>query len=323
MTGYEAFIDYVKKWKPTIDAAIMGSFEPWRKDGLLELHEWAKSYFLAGGKRLRPALVLLGAKEAGGHEEDVVKLAAAVEILHNFTLIHDDIMDKSDYRRGKPTLYKVAGIDLAINVGDALFSKAFSLAADYGGAVAKKFADTTTIIVEGQDMDVRWSHKHGWLPSEDEYVEMVRRKTSVLLGSSLELGFMAVTGKENPALNRYGEALGVAFQIIDDILGIFGDPKKMGKDADKDIQEGKRSLPILWAIKKHSEGKKMLQVLDKDTKTPEDIEWVKRVVRESGAVEYCMKRAREWVDKASYPFKDKEVEKYLEGFKMFIIEREF
>jgi geranylgeranyl diphosphate synthase type I len=319
---FEKFRTYVGKWKPRVDGAIMSELARWEAE-LPELHGWAQAYFRAGGKRIRPALVLLGAKEAGGREEDALELAAAVEMLHNFTLIHDDIEDRSDYRRGEPTLYKAIGTELAINVGDGIYSRSFSLAAGYGPEVVRAFADTGTTIMEGQDMDIRWSRKRDWVPSEDEYIEMVRRKTSVLVGSSLELGFMAASGRRNREIYGYGEALGVAFQITDDLLGIFGDPKKTGKDADKDIAEGKRSLPIIYAVRNHEEGKGLLKLLDKPKKSAEDVARMKRLVRDSGAVGYCTGLAREWTGRATYGFKVPEVREYLEGFKEFIIEREF
>ena len=311
-------IDFAKEWKAEIDKTVldfMAGDEP-------NLWKRARDYPSRGGKRMRPALVLLGAKEAGGNEKDVLKLAAAVEIFHDFTLIHDDIEDSSDFRRGKPCLHRIHGIPLANNTGDGLHIKAYMLAAEYGHEVLKNFLQTAITIVEGQEMDLRWSESD-YLPAEDEYVEMTRRKTSVLLGFSIESGYQAVTGKRNPELRNYAESLGVAFQIIDDILGAAGDTSKTGKDADKDIEEGKKNLPMIYAVKNHKDGPRVLELLNKNKRSREEIDFIKAAIKESGALGYCKAEARKWIDRAVYDFKNEEVKGHLEKFKKFLAEREF
>ncbi|MBR9689430.1 MAG: polyprenyl synthetase family protein, partial [Candidatus Altiarchaeota archaeon] len=237
---------FVKKWKPEVDKEIMKSLV----GTVPEVWERSKDYFLRGGKRLRPALVLLGAKEAGGTETKSLRVAAAIEIMHTFTLIHDDIEDSSEFRRGDRCLHKQYGIPLAINTGDALFAKSFQLFTEESQELANEFAKTMCTIVEGQELDISWS-KENRIPTEAEYISMVEKKTSELIGFSLEAGYMSASGKRSPKLREYGKRLGVAFQIIDDILGVAGNPDKTGKDVDKDIGERKKSLPIIHAIENH------------------------------------------------------------------------
>jgi geranylgeranyl diphosphate synthase, type I len=311
-------IDFANKWRGEIDRTILGFL----KGDEPRLWKRARDYPGRGGKRIRPALVLLGAKEAGGSERDVLKLAAAVEIFHDFTLVHDDIEDSSDFRRGKPTLHRMYGIPLANNAGDGMHVKAYMLALEYGPEILKSFMETAITIMEGQEMDIGWSETDH-LPSEKEYVEMIRRKTSVLLGFSLEAGYQAVAGRRNPALRKYAESLGVAFQIIDDILGAAGDTGKTGKDADKDIEEGKKNLPMIYAVRKHPEGKRVLELLNKDKRSREEVDFIKRAIRESGALDYCRAEARKWIGRAEYDFKSEEVGMSLEDFKKFLADREF
>lgn len=311
-------MDFANKWRNEVDKTILNFL---KGDEPL-LWERARNYPSRGGKRMRPALVLLGAKEAGGKEEDVMAMAAAVEIFHDFTLVHDDIEDSSELRRGKPCLHKIYGIPLANNAGDGMHIKSYILAARYGPEITKNFMETAITIIEGQEMDLRWSESDH-LPSEEEYVEMIRRKTSVLLGFSMEAGYQIVTGKKNPKLREHAESLGVAFQIIDDILGAAGNADKTGKDVDKDIEEGKKNLPMLYAIKNHRDGNKVLELLNKKKRDRDEIDLIKRVIKESGALEYCRAEAQRWIDRAGYEFRNEEVRVHMEKFKKFLASREF
>ena len=309
---------YAGRWRERIDREIMGHLS----GEVPAVWERGKEYFLRGGKRIRPALVLLGAKEAGGSEERVIRLAAAVEILHTFTLIHDDIEDNSDLRRGDDCLHVEHGIPLAINAGDLLFAKSFELASSYGPLVAERFAKTVCSIAEGQDQDISWS-QGGYIPSEEEYIAMVERKAGVLIGFSLEAGYLAVSGKECLPIRNYGTAIGAAFQIIDDILGVAGDLKKTGKDVDKDILERKKSLPVIKAIELHPSGRELEQRFLKEDKTEEDVKFIRTAISESGAIEYCRKVVKTIISDAGAPFKNQEVGEMLKSFSRFVGEREF
>ena len=309
---------YIGRWRERIDNEIMGHLS----GDVPAVWERGKEYFLRGGKRIRPVLVMLGAKEAGGSEEKVIRLAAAVEILHTFTLIHDDIEDNSDIRRGNECLHVEHGIPLAINAGDLLFAKSFELASSYGPLIAERFAKTVCSIAEGQDQDISWS-QGDYMPDEDEYLSMVRRKAGVLIGFSLEAGHMSIIGKENIPIRDYGVAVGAAFQIIDDILGVAGNLQKTGKDVDKDILERKKSLPIIKAIELHPKGRELEQTFLKENKTDSDVKFIRKSIQESGAIEYCKKLVGDIISNAGAPFKNKEVGEVLKSFSQFVIEREF
>lgn len=309
---------YIGRWRDRVDNEIMNHLS----GDVPAVWERGKEYFLRGGKRIRPALVMLGAKEAGGSEETVIRLAAAVEILHTFTLIHDDIEDNSDLRRGDECLHIEHGIPLAINAGDLLFAKSFELASSYGPLIAERFAKTVCSIAEGQDQDISWS-RGDYLPDEKEYVAMIERKAGVLIGFSLEAGYTAVTGKENIPIRDYGIAIGAAFQIIDDILGVAGNLKKTGKDIDKDILERKKSLPIIKAIELHPKGRELEQIFLKENKTDSDIKFIRASIQESGSIDYCKKLVKNIINGAGDPFKNKEVGGMLKSFSQFVIEREF
>ena len=308
--------DYIGKLKPVIDEEIfrnLGGEVP-------GVWDRGKDFLLRGGKRIRPALVLLGMKEAGGREEKILSLAAAVEILHNFTLIHDDIEDNSELRRGKPCMHIETGIPLAINTGDLLFAKAFELAAMYGPFVSKRFAETVCGIAEGQEQDISWS-SGDYIPTEEEYMGMILRKTGQLIGFALESGYMVERGETNESFRKYGLAMGAAFQIIDDVLGIAGERGKTGKDVDKDILESKRSLPVIKALEAPGSGEFRERFL-KSEKTGEDVEFIRKFVGESGSLDYCRKKAREILEGAGMPFRDKDVKEKLGALSKFILERE-
>jgi len=302
--------------KPLVDASIKQSLDA--KD--TQLNKRTLDYIFRGGKRIRPMLVFLGAIEAGGNPKDAVGVASAVEIMHNFTLIHDDIEDGSEFRRGKSSLHITDGIPLAINTGDAMFAKSFELIAKEGQELAVNFANTMWEIALGQDMDIRWVSDEA-MPSEEEYVSMVSKKTAALLGFSLEAGYMKVSGKKNQKLKEYGINLGIAFQIIDDILGVVGKPEIIGKDADKDILEGKRSLPIVKAIEMHKDGRNLKEIILKKEKTNRDIKLAKEMIKASGSIDYCRKVARKYTAKCGYKFLDRRAKEALEGLKTFVINR--
>jgi len=207
-----------------------------------------------GGKLLRPSLVLFSCEALGGKLEKALPLACALELIHNFSLVHDDIQDGDEFRRGRPTVWKVFGLGQAINSGDALLVLALdvALSADLPSET-KVFAQrallsATLRMIEGQALDLA---AEGKPLSVEGYMEMARRKTGALLGCALELGALAAGRPDLRELcAALGEELGLAFQIRDDILGIWGDPEKTGKPVGSDLLRKKRSFPVSYALAK-------------------------------------------------------------------------
>lgn len=208
-------------------------------------------YFLQiGGKRMRPILVLLGAELFGKSKEDAIHAALAVELFHNFTLIHDDIMDNAPVRRTQATVHTKWNTNIAILSGDALFVKAYEELAKQKEVIAELmqiFNKTALEVCEGQQMDMDFEDRSD--VTSEEYIEMVRLKTSVLLGCALEMGAIVANASKEDAEHIYsfGENIGIAFQIQDDILDLYADPDKFGKQVGGDVLANKKTLLNLLA----------------------------------------------------------------------------
>ena len=217
---------------------------------------------VSGGKRIRPILCLLTCAAAGGDWQQALPAAAAIELLHNFSLIHDDIEDASPTRRGRPTLWKLWGIEQAINSGDAMFALAhiaMSRLADRGVdpttvvTALRRFDETCVRLTIGQHHDMDFETRDG--VTVDEYLAMIEGKTAVLLSLCAELG-ARVAGADTEIIDHYatfGLHLGLAFQVIDDILGIWGDEDLTGKSAATDIVTKKKTLPVLYGLSQSAE----------------------------------------------------------------------
>ena len=216
-----------------------------------------------GGKLLRPSLVLFTCEALGGEVEKALPLAVAIELVHTFSLVHDDIVDRDRVRRGRPTAWVALGEHQAIHAGDGLLALAFRTVARAGlpgDGVARAVASlaaATVAMVEGQSLDLELE---GRLAGTDLYLEMARGKTGALLGCALELGAIAARRLDLALAHRgAGEALGVAFQVRDDWLGLWGDPSEVGKAVGADLVRGKRSFPIAWALERDPSLSTLLQ----------------------------------------------------------------
>ncbi len=210
------------------------------------------AYTLAsGGKRLRPQLVLLGTELFGGKATEALPAALAIEVFHNFTLLHDDLMDKAPVRRGKPTVYMRWNDNTAILSGDQMMIEAYRLLAQLPDAVLpmvlRLFNRMATEICEGQQYDMEFETRDD--VSLDEYMHMIRLKTSVLLATALQIGayIAGATEAEQQALYDYGIHVGLAFQIQDDVLDVYGDPATFGKTVGGDILCNKKTCMLLTA----------------------------------------------------------------------------
>lgn len=220
-------------------------------DSQYELVAEASSHLIkAGGKRLRPALVLVTSRagEVGRAETD--DAAAAVELLHLASLYHDDVIDETPLRRGVPSVHNKWGNEVAILAGDFLFASGSLLGARAGDEVPAILARALADVCEGQIAETEWVGETG--RTSDHYVETIRRKTAALFRASCELG--AVTAGASPlyrpALAAFGENLGLAFQIVDDLLDFIGDPRVTGKTLGTDLKEGVFTLPVLLAAER-------------------------------------------------------------------------
>jgi geranylgeranyl diphosphate synthase type I len=198
-----------------------------------------------GGKALRPALVLLCAEAAGGDAADAVPAAVAVELVHNFSLLHDDVMDGDTTRRHRATAWTVFGTGPAVLAGDALLSLAFEVLAPSGVPDARRLSAAVLALLEGQAADLDFEQRDDVTPAE--CVRMAEGKTAALLGAACTLGAASAQG-DVECFGAFGRAVGLAFQHIDDLLGIWGDPAVTGKPVYSDLQNRKKSLPVVTAL---------------------------------------------------------------------------
>jgi geranylgeranyl diphosphate synthase type I len=223
------------------------------------VNEHNQPYSRTTGKRIRPLFLLLCTEAAGGDWQQALPAAAAVELLHNFSLIHDDIQDDSPIRHGRPTVWKVWGLPNAINAGDALFSLSYTALEELSSTgvppdvlvkIWRIFNKTNIELTRGQHLDMRFEKQP--VVSIEEYISMISGKSAALLATCAQIGALVATGDEVLAAQYATFALnmGIAFQIRDDILGIWGDPNVTGKSAATDIISRKKSLPVLYSLTK-------------------------------------------------------------------------
>ena len=215
----------------------------------------------AEGKQIRPLLVLLGTEAAGGDWQAALPAATAVELIHNFSLIHDDIEDNSSLRRGRPTVWKNWGEAQAINTGDSVFALANmslmnlekTLSADIAHQAGKLFHATCLHLTQGQHLDILFETRD--MVSLEEYWQMVGGKTAALLAFSMEVGALCASVPDDIQSNYrdFGHYLGLAFQAQDDILGIWGDQDQIGKSNTGDLITGKKTLPVLYGLAQKKE----------------------------------------------------------------------
>ncbi len=211
----------------------------------------------AGGKRIRPALLLLMAGALGYTGSQRHNLAAVVEFIHTATLLHDDVVDESTLRRGRPTANESFGNPASVLVGDFLYSRAFQMMVDSGEMrVMEVLAEATNVIAEGEVLQLM--NMHDASLDEAGYLRVIRSKTAKLFEASTRLA--AILAKSSPAVEaacaEYGQALGTAFQVIDDVLDYDGDTQELGKNLGDDLREGKNTLPLIIAMQRGTENQR-------------------------------------------------------------------
>ena len=270
----------------------------------------------AGGKRLRPLVVLLAARACGIRGQGHIELAAVIEFIHTATLLHDDVVDGSELRRGRDTANAVWGNPASVLTGDFLYSRAFQMMVKVDDMhVMRIMADATNRIAEGEVMQLLNCHDPD--TTEERYMEVIHRKTATLFEAGARLGAVAAgrPAAEEQALGAYGLHLGTAFQLIDDVLDYSASAEEMGKNIGDDLAEGKPTLPLIRAMQHGGPEQRALLRKVVEHGPGEHIEEIIRIVSGSGALEYTRERAVVESTKARAALKSLPVSPYLEGLK--------
>lgn len=253
-----------------------------------ELYSAASHLIVSGGKRLRPYMVMKSCEMLGGKTKNAINAASAIEMVHNFTLVHDDIMDNDEMRHGVTTVHKKFGMPIAILAGDVLFSKAYqvvsstNLPSNSVIELVSRLAKSCVDVCEGQLLDISMANSEK-IPSQSQYIKMIEKKTAALFEVSCAMGAICANAKRKDVsnLSSFGKNLGIAFQITDDLIGVLGDPKITKKPVGNDLREGKKSLPILLAINRaKGENKEIiLKTFSNSFATQDDIEKALKIIR--------------------------------------------
>lgn len=289
-----------KEVNAEIDRVFLDESEP------KVIYEASKHLIHAGGKRLRPFLTLNACEIVGGRRESALQIAASIELIHNFTLIHDDIMDGDSTRRGAPTVHVLWGIPMAIIAGDMLFAKAYESALRAQASPSRILkiiavvTNATISICEGQASDMLFEKRRD--VSEKEYLNMIYKKTAALLEAAAKAGALIGGGitSQVKKLGNVARYAGLAFQIVDDILGLTADEKTLGKPVGSDIREGKSTILIIYALAHANIAQKqqVLSVLGNREATTDQLEKAIHTIQSLGSIEYATKRAEILINKA-------------------------
>ena len=268
-------------------------------DLLLEVLDYG---LFNGGKRIRPLLVVLASRLCGKNDDEAYKLGVAFEYLHAATLFHDDIIDKSEIRRGKQSVYRKFGTIAAILAGDFLHARAMAMVGKFSGQIGLEiFCKATTGMVDGEFMQLRNAAKHNL--SELDYYDAIMGKTGLLIAAACEVGAVFGGGDESTvkALRDYGVQLGCAYQIIDDLLDYQGDPQKTGKAVGNDLAEGKMTLPLILAINKakNVDRTRLMDILGDNALRSLCVDEVCSIIAKYDCFIEARRRAEDAVDNAS------------------------
>ncbi len=305
---------FFNRYLPALEAemqAVVAASDPELRPlyGYLHYHlGWADEQLRPtggrAGKRLRPVFCLLSCEACGGEWEQALPAAAAVELLHNFSLIHDDIEDNDRTRRGRPTLWALWGVSQALNAGDALYALshiALLRLSDRGVpegtvvAALRVFSQACLRLTEGQFLDLSFEAREQ--VSTGAYLRMVEGKTAALLAAACELGALVAGSPpgQRERLRDFGHNLGLAFQVQDDLLGIWGDPEVTGKPVGSDLLRRKKTLPILHGLQRSGP---LRALLAQGGLSPEDVGRAVALLEEAGSQAWAQGQARELTDRA-------------------------
>lgn len=281
----------------------------------------------AGGKRLRPMLTLAAAHLCGYDGPFHINLAATVEFIHTATLLHDDVVDESGQRRGRPTANLLWDNKSSVLVGDYLFSRSFQLMVETGSLrVLDILSNASATIAEGEVLQLTASQDLA--TTEAIYLQVVRGKTAALFSAATEVGGVIADAPEAQvrALYDYGDALGVAFQIVDDLLDFQGDAGAIGKNIGDDFRERKLTMPLIKAVAKADDEERAFweRTIEKGKQTDDDLETARALLDEHDALIETAQAARSWASKAKSalaPLPDHEVKEMLSDLADYVVER--
>lgn len=264
-----------------------------------ELTEMCRYVIASGGKRLRPALCILSYAATGGKDmSQPIKIGAAFEIIHSATLIHDDINDQGQIRRGRKTLHREYTISKAIIAGDYMFAMGFRLLASEAPQIVDYIVDASASMGAGEF--VQKDFEHASSVTEDDYIGIITGKTAKLFEASSKSG-AAVAGADSEmmdALGSFASTIGLAFQIVDDTLDVTGDPHNTGKTVGTDLLEGKPTLPTIYAMQDPMNGPRLRELFEKQDVTMDDVHEALELIRGTDSVERCLEKARAYVESA-------------------------
>lgn len=269
-------------------------------EGPQTVREVALHLLQAGGKRLRPALVLLGAKFGNYSYEIARPVAAATELIHMATLVHDDVIDRAELRRGRPTVHARWGEHTAVLTGDFLFAKAFSLLSEVPvGRVVGIMADVVFRMCSGEIAQNVAARDHS-VPDEDQYLDRIAQKTALFIAESCRLGAIAGGAGETAeqALYDYGYAMGMGFQIIDDLLDLTAEPKTLGKLLGSDLRAHVITLPVIHGLKSSVRRGELLTIAEREEVTGESVATVREILETSGSFGYAEELAARFIQQA-------------------------
>ncbi len=298
----------------------------------------SKHYITAGGKRLRPFMVIKCLELLNNDNTKAISVAlpvaSAIELLHTYTLVHDDIMDNDDIRRGVQSIHTKWGEPIAILAGDLLYGMSiiFTSKAEISdklkSEIMLELGKVDVELCEGQTMDIEFEKRFD--VTVKEYMEMIRLKTSALFSTCAHIGGLLGGADNNQllSLKKYGENLGLAFQIVDDILGLIGDQNKLGKPIGSDLREGKKTFLLLYALENLEEDEKILlkEIINQSNKSDDEINQALLLIKKSGAIERAKEIASSHIIEAKNNLKlflNSEAKSDLEDLAELTINRTF
>jgi octaprenyl-diphosphate synthase len=293
----EQILESVSQDLVAIEKALTENLQPY----LPLVSQVAKYIMFSGGKRIRPLLMILSARLCGYSGDYDKTLSVVFEYLHAATLLHDDVVDDADVRRGNPVAHSIWGAPATILVGDFLLARSIAIAAETGSVpIIDVLAHTTAQMSEGEIYQLL--HRGDLAIDESDYMEIIGRKTAFLIQSACRVGALLAEAPGGcvDALSRYGYALGIAFQMADDLLDYTADTTILGKPTGADLREGKLTLPIIYALQRATpEDRTRMEIIVRDTDvSANDFQTVVELITRYGGIEHTRRRAREHIDQA-------------------------